>query len=166
MDRTTLITRLEVAARALSDHSLIGFISLAETAARIQNPAATAEAVPSGEHPEFARIARLLGDVEYGRNTGWRVAPDGSWLQVVRFADATKAGDSASLFGRKWRLSPHMVRAEVVQTAFAAVRAFEEHEARELFRWRGRAVFGPHIDLDALHGACVSTEARPSQEAI
>jgi hypothetical protein len=164
MERGTLITRIEIAMRSLSDQSLAGFVQLAETAARIQSGTDTSP--QSGEHPEFARIARLLHDVEYRRNTGWRVAPDGSWLQVVRFTDATKAGDTASLFGRKWRLSPHMTAGEVVQTALLAVLAFEEHEAREAFRWRGRAIFGPHIVLSALHDAALHIETRPSQQEI
>src|SRR5260221_12430854 len=123
MDRSTLITRLEVAARALPDQSLAGFVGLAESAARIQSPAAAAPPL-SGEHPEFTRIAQLLGDVEYRPKTGWRVAPDGSWLQVVQFRrEEVKPGvvDTVQLFGRKWRLSSHMTDGEVVQTALASV---------------------------------------------
>ena len=52
--------------------------------------------------------------------------------------------------GRKWVLSPHMTRSEVVMTAFKAVLTAEEHEAREAFTYRGAAVFGPHLDVDAL----------------
>lgn len=51
---------------------------------------------------------------------------------------------------RKWRLSKHMTRSELVQTAFKAVLTAIEHEAREQFAYRGRAIFGPHFDVDAL----------------
>lgn len=54
--------------------------------------------------------------------------------------------------GRKWRLSLHMTKSEVVQTALKAVLTAIEHEAREEFLYRGAAVFGPHIDVDALVG--------------
>lgn len=53
--------------------------------------------------------------------------------------------------GRKWRLSPHMTRSEIVQTALMAVLAAVEHEAREEFRYRGEAIYGPHHDIEALH---------------
>lgn len=52
--------------------------------------------------------------------------------------------------GRKWRLSRHMVRSEVVQTALKAILTFEEHEIRERFLYRGRAIFDPHYDIDQL----------------
>ncbi len=51
---------------------------------------------------------------------------------------------------RKWRLSTHMTVTEVVQTAFAAVKAAEEHEAREAFKYKGVEVFGPHLNVDDL----------------
>lgn len=52
--------------------------------------------------------------------------------------------------GRKWRLSEHMTPSEVVRTQFMAVMAVIEHETRELFLYRGAAIFGPHIDIEAL----------------
>lgn len=57
-------------------------------------------------------------------------------------------------YGRKWRLSPYMTRSEIVQTAFMAVLACEEHEAREAFKYMGAAVFGPHFSVDALVQLC------------
>ncbi len=52
--------------------------------------------------------------------------------------------------GRKWRMSPHMTRSEVVQTAFLAVKTAEEHEMREKFTYFGKAIFGPHLNADDL----------------
>ena len=51
---------------------------------------------------------------------------------------------------RKWRLSQYMTSSEVVQTAFKAVVTSAEHQAREFFTYCGRAVYGPHLDVDAL----------------
>lgn len=62
--------------------------------------------------------------------------------------------------GRKWYLSPHMTKSELVATAFKAVLTFQEHEAREQFTYRGRRVFGPHIDIDALHEVAERTDPR------
>lgn len=75
---------------------------------------------------------------------------DQPWLQV-RFMEADLGtGGHIQQYGRKWRLSRHMTRSELVQTAFLAVLTAVEHEAREGFRYRGRMVFGPHLDVDAL----------------
>lgn len=49
--------------------------------------------------------------------------------------------------GRKWYLSEHMTESEVVMTALKACLTFEEHEAREAFRYRGAAVAGPHLNV-------------------
>ncbi len=45
--------------------------------------------------------------------------------------------------GRKWFLSRHMTRSEIIQTALMATLAAVEHEAREDFKYHGKAIFGP-----------------------
>lgn len=52
--------------------------------------------------------------------------------------------------GRKWAISRYMTKSELVQTALLAVLQVQEHEAREQFLYKGKAVFGPHFDVDAL----------------
>ena len=52
--------------------------------------------------------------------------------------------------GRKWLLSSHMTKSEVVSTALKAAITAEEHEARENFRYKSRRIFGPHFDVDVL----------------
>lgn len=61
---------------------------------------------------------------------------------------------------RKWLLSEHMTRSEIVQTALKAVLTAAEHEAREKFKYKGHAVFGPHISVERLLEACVELEVR------
>ena len=51
---------------------------------------------------------------------------------------------------RKWRISPNITKSEFVQTAFAAIMAAVEHEAREDFKYKNAAVFSPHFDVDKL----------------
>jgi hypothetical protein len=62
--------------------------------------------------------------------------------------------------GRKWILSDHMTDGEVVQTAMAAVLAWYEHEAREAFKFRGKAIFNPHLSLEALCARAEEEEHR------
>ena len=50
---------------------------------------------------------------------------------------------------RKWFISSHACRAEVVRTAWKAVLAAEEHEAAEHFFYRGQPIHSPHLDPDA-----------------
>jgi hypothetical protein len=62
--------------------------------------------------------------------------------------------------GGKAYLSPHACRSELVQTAFGLFKAYEEHEAREFFRFEGAQVFGPHFDVLALVEIAHRTEVR------
>ena len=52
--------------------------------------------------------------------------------------------------GRKWLLQRHMTNSEVVQTAFKAILTALEHEARELFTYRGVPVMMGHYDVEQL----------------
>jgi hypothetical protein len=62
--------------------------------------------------------------------------------------------------GGKAYLSPHAVRSELAQTAFGLFKAYEEHEAREFFRYDGAQVYGPHFDVLALVDIAHLTEVR------
>jgi hypothetical protein len=55
--------------------------------------------------------------------------------------------------GRDWFLPRTAGASDVIRTAFKAAVTWAEHEARELFRYRGDAVFGPHIDVERLRRA-------------
>ena len=56
---------------------------------------------------------------------------------------------------RKWKLSVHMTPSELVQTALKCVLTSVEHEAREQFRYRGLAIFGPHFYVEQLSALCM-----------
>jgi hypothetical protein len=78
------------------------------------------------------------------------------YLQVVVDETAEAAIDSTAADRRTpWRsakrfISLHMCRQEIVGAAFGAIRDAEEHEMREWFRYRGAAIFNPHLDPDVL----------------
>jgi hypothetical protein len=68
---------------------------------------------------------------------------------------------------RKWFLSEHMTESELVQTAFAAALAAEEHECREFFSYQGCRLFQPHVSVHALMAACAVEDARkPMPEKV
>ncbi len=114
------------------------------------------------------RFSDILDEINY-KDWQIRAHADGQnvYLQVSFNAANALTGDAEHWTGRKWRLSSHMTRSEVVQTALKAVLAAEEHEARERFKYRGRSVFGPHINVDALWTVCDQTvERAPNQSDI
>ncbi len=85
-----------------------------------------------------------------------------TWLQLSWVGPDTDTDEYAELKSRKWKLSPFMTKSEVVQTAFKAVMTAEEHETREAFKYRGRSVFGPHLDVDTLWEVSGRTDKRDS----
>lgn len=83
---------------------------------------------------------------------------DASWLRVSFKATDSMSGESGVQKGRKWLLSKHMTRNEVVQTALKAVLTAVEHEVRENFTYRGHPIYRPHYDVDALLRLCKEKE--------
>ena len=106
---------------------------------------------------------RILGDVHF---PGYQFAIHGefaqgevTYLQGVFMAPCIDDPRIARPHHtRKWLLSRHMTRSELVQTAFKCVLTSIEHEAREQFTYKGARVFGPHFDVDALVGVCRSEQ--------
>ncbi len=65
------------------------------------------------------------------------------YLQVYWMGDSNRTGKRGQHSGRKWQLSSHMTRSEVVQTPLMAILAAVEHEAREQFKYLGEIIFDP-----------------------
>lgn len=106
-------------------------------------------------------INELLGQIDYKDWQFHLIVDQGKMSIQARFFDrCADTGDTIMQYGRKWQISKHMTKSEVLQTALKAVLTAEEHEAREKFTWRGRAIFGPHIDIEALWQLSGITDAR------
>lgn len=84
------------------------------------------------------RLGRVLADITCG---DLRFATDGMKLRIE---------DASGWTGRWWLIEDGATESDVVRTAFKAALTWEEHELRERFRYRGNAVFGPHMDLDQI----------------
>lgn len=105
----------------------------------------------------WVEVRNVLDEVRY-KDWEFRTAsPDNG---SVYYLQIEFRSDGAIQKGRKWLLSLHMTRSEIVQTALMAVIACEEHEAREKFTYRGKSVFGPHIDVEAFTEVCGRLDAR------
>lgn len=82
------------------------------------------------------------------------------YLQVEHVRRDARTGEVGLGRGGKAYLSPAMTDSEVVRKAFQLCLAYEEHEVREHFLFRGRQVFGPHIDVEALWTVAEETDVR------
>jgi hypothetical protein len=82
----------------------------------------------------------------------WGHMGSGYYLQVAFLAPCNDTGVLAIHRGRKWYISSHAIPDEVVKTAWLAVEVALRHEAMETFTYKGRRVFNPHTDVDALIG--------------
>lgn len=115
------------------------------------------------------RVDSILHRIQY-RDWRFRVGWEGDnspiWIQVIFDAISTKTGAIEEQHGRKWQISSHAVASEVVKTAWLAVQTAIEHEAREAFRFDGEAIFGPHIDVSALHSVARVHERRPEPSSL
>lgn len=106
----------------------------------------------------MSRFEELLKNVRYkSHEFEFLMDANETYVQVI----GRSRGEWWS--GRKWRLSPHMTDGEFIQTVFAAVLAFMEHETREEFLFRGRAIFGPHISLGTLWERAEEIEERKNE---
>ena len=108
---------------------------------------------------EEGRLALWLADVTFPCIQFVVETDEGHpYLQIHSHGDAAWKG-------RKWLLSYHMTRSEVVQTALKAVLTAQEHEVREGFRYKGLPVYSPHIDVNHLYGLAKmeAFDYRPAQ---
>jgi hypothetical protein len=86
---------------------------------------------------------------------------DHMYLQLAWKAADTTTGAEARQKSRKWLLSKHMTKTEIVNTAWFAVKTAIEHEAREEFFYKGKAIYNTHLDVAQLHSMADAVDARP-----
>lgn len=83
------------------------------------------------------------------------------YLQARYLEKDIITGKNEWQFTRRWFLSPEMVKSEVVATCFKCVITSMEHRTREHFTYyRGKRIYGPHFDVDALHSIAGQVEHR------
>jgi len=87
------------------------------------------------------------------------------YLQVACWRPDTYTGEMGEGRGGKAYVSPHATDSELVQTVWGLYQSYVVHEARETFLFRGRRVYGPHIDVTALWEVAERYDARPRPAA-
>lgn len=72
------------------------------------------------------------------------------YLQIQFVAADNMTGVPERQYCRKWQLTEHMTPTELVRTVHLAVIQAELHELDEQFKYKGKAIYNPHTDVEAL----------------
>ena len=89
-----------------------------------------------------------IGSVEW--NIHCDIMGDGFFIQLRYLEKDIETGDLQDQHGRKWYVSKHSVKSEVVQTILKACLTSAEHMIREHFTYKEERIYGPHFDVDEL----------------
>lgn len=96
----------------------------------------------------------------------WEDSRGAIYLQAEYEDPDTITGINTLQRTRRWFLSPEMTKSEIVSTVFKCVNTSLEHRCREWFLYRGKAVFGPHFDVDDLYAIADRVDTRENKEVI
>lgn len=109
----------------------------------------------------FDTLIKWLKDIRCGEYNFEILSKGEDLFLLARYDEAdVHTGVVEEQTTRKWIISPHATHSEFVQTAFKCALTSMEHRTREMFRYKGAQVYGPHIDVDALLSICDLTEVR------
>lgn len=120
-----------------------------------------------GDTVTFKDAQAVLADISY--KPGWEFELEirldtGKECWFLRLScpviDALDGVTPRRAYGRWWEI-PYKTRGDVARTAFMACLVMEEHECREGFRYKGKAIYGPHFDIDVLADIAEKTEQQP-----
>jgi hypothetical protein len=121
---------------------------------------------PNQPDPCLAVIRTALAQVEFpGYEFICRESAGRFYIQARFRAPHCQTGEVEVQHTRKWYVSKFATRSEIVQTALKLVLTSVEHEAREQFKYKGRAVFGPHLAVDQLWGIAGHLDRREQEGA-
>lgn len=98
------------------------------------------------------KVDSVITDIKYhaGYIVKTGVTNNSVWFEVEHWRADTLTGiDGWGKGGKRW-VNPAWSNSDIVRAVFGAIKAYDEHEVREAFLYRGQRVFGPHMDLDAL----------------
>lgn len=121
----------------------------------------------------FEQMSELVGEIRYKpgyaltlqrdrRERGEQARP---YLQVAFRRPDAITGEVGVGYSGKSYVSEAMTVTEFLNAAMGVFLRLEEHECREAFRWRGRAINGPHVSAEARWEIAGRVDVRPPQEA-
>lgn len=97
----------------------------------------------------------IHGIIYFVKYLDWeiKVRSDGSRLYLQVFGhgpDPKQNMEDSEWSGRKWFLSPHMCKNEIIRTAYKAIECSVAHEMNENFLYKGVAIMTPHMDYEEI----------------
>lgn len=102
----------------------------------------------------YSEIKGIVDDVTFMDYDIRVIDADRIYLQGQYYEPDVETGETKLQKTRKWLLSEHMTKSEIVQTAFKLAITSMEHRTREHFQYKGQRVYSPHYDVDALVELC------------
>lgn len=111
------------------------------------------------------RVFRLTDAVGLAEGFELRVEHDakGIFIQVKCWRKDVITGVWDWGFGGKYHPSEFASDSEIMNATFGLYKGYVEHEARETFTWEGRRIYGPHMDIVALHEVARRVDLRSAQ---
>lgn len=108
-----------------------------------------------------------VGEVQWTVQIG-SLGANGYFLRVFYLERDVVTHEVEEQKGRKWYISRHSTKSEVVQTILKAALTSAEHMVREHFTYKGARIFGPHFNVDDLVElvSAKDEEHRPANVAL
>ena len=99
----------------------------------------------------FNEIENVIKDVYYPEYTFRLENQNGTFLLSASYDEQDiHSGEIELQRTRKWFISEHVCKSEIVQTCLKCVLTSMEHRVREHFTYKGKLPFGPHWNVETL----------------
>lgn len=99
----------------------------------------------------YQEILDVIKDVFYPEYTFVLENHNGTFLLSATYDEADiNTGEIENQRTRKWFISEHACKSEIVQTCLKCILTSMEHRTREHFIYKGKLLFGPHWNVDTL----------------
>jgi hypothetical protein len=104
----------------------------------------------------YSELLEVIDNISYKPNWHVLVGHDSlknshGYLQLeVKNSVDSVTGNVVNWKSGKRYLSDFMCRQEIVGLVYSMIESAEIHEMREMFRYKGRSIYNPHIDPDKL----------------
>lgn len=115
-----------------------------------------------------AILKEIVGSISYRQDYSLRFSTDsaGWFLQLDVWRRDSVTGEYGWGHSPKAHVSDKLSRSDIVRTAFGLCKAYEEHETREFFKYKGVRVFSPHQDVEALVAMGQAVDIEPVSATI
>jgi hypothetical protein len=102
----------------------------------------------------YERMKRIASDITLPEQFAIEVNHDDDhelhYFQIACWRMDVVTGEMGMGYGGPGYVNPLASDSQLVSLIFGLYLRYVEHEARETFEWRGKRIYGPHIDVNAL----------------